>query len=170
MSLNVDRPELPEGYGVEETGPYLSWAAVEERLTGAAEYWLASTRPDGRPHVVPRWGVWLDGRFWYDGSPHTRHALNLEYNPACALHLQSGTVVTIVEGVSMRSDPIIGDLGQRLSAEYARKYEKSGYAPSADAWSGEDAGGMRVLTPEKAIAWSVFPTDMTRFSFPDVVS
>jgi hypothetical protein len=27
------------------------------------------------------------------------------------------------------------------------------------------AGGMRVLTPNKAIAWSQFPTDLTRFAF-----
>ncbi len=159
------RPQVPDGYGIDVKGPYLEWAEVEERLVEATEYWMASTRPDGRPHVVPRWGVWLDDRFWYDGSPDTRHALNLEENPACALHLESGTTVTIVEGRSLRSEAIVGELGQRLSVEYARKYRAAGYAPEADAWSGEIAGGMRVFTPEKAIAWSVFPTDMTRFAF-----
>jgi hypothetical protein len=114
---------------------------------------------------VPRWGVWLHERFWYDGSPLTRHARNLADNPACALHLESGTTVTIVEGTSAPSTPIVGEMGERLAAEYARKYETLGYAPAADAWSGEHAGGMRVLTPEKAIAWSRFPTDMTRYVF-----
>jgi len=91
----VDRPIVPDGYGVTEEGPYLEWADVEDWLAEATEYWLASTWPDGRPHVVPRWGVWLDERFWYDGSPETRHARNLSINPACALHLESGTTVTI---------------------------------------------------------------------------
>jgi hypothetical protein len=159
------RPLVPDGYGVQETGPFLEWADVEDWLVESTEYWLASTRPHGRPHVVPRWGVWLDERFWYDGSPATRHARNLEVNPACALHLESGTTVTIVEGRSHRSDPIVGALGERLAAEYARKYQKLGYAPTADAWSDEEAGGMRVLTPEKAIAWSQFPSDMTRYVF-----
>ncbi len=161
----VGRPQVPDGYGVQDEGPYLEWSSVEDWLVEATEYWLATTRPDGRPHVVPRWGVWLDERFWYDGSPLTRHALNLASNPACALHLESGTTVTIVEGRSMPSDPIRGELGQRLAAEYARKYERLGYAPSADAWSDETAGGMRVLAPEKAIAWARFPSDMTRYLF-----
>jgi hypothetical protein len=161
----IGRPELPDGYGVQEAGPFLDWAVVEGRLVDSTEYWLASTRPDGRPHVVPRWGVWLDNNFWYDGSPETRHSKNLIGNPACALHLESGTTVTIVEGRSHRSEPIAGELGERLAAEYGRKYKELGYAPAADAWSDEHAGGMRVLIPEKAIAWSVFPTDMTRFAF-----
>lgn len=161
----VGRPVVPDGYGVRDEGPYLEWADVEDWLVESTEYWLATTRPDGRPHVVPRWGVWLDQRFWYDGSPETRHARNLASNPACALHLESGTTVTIVEGHSHASEPILGELGERLAAEYARKYKELGYAPEADAWSGELAGGMRVLTPKKAIAWANFPTDMTRYVF-----
>jgi Pyridoxamine 5'-phosphate oxidase len=158
------RPVVPDGYGVTEDGPYLPWADVEDWLIEATEYWLATTRPDGRPHVVPRWGVWVDGRFWYDGSPETRNARNLASNPACALHLESGTTVTIVEGKARPSDPIRGELGNRLSAEYSRKYGRLGYAPEPDAWS-EEGAGMYVLTPEKAIAWSSFPTDMTRYVF-----
>lgn len=161
----IARPTVPEGYGVTESGPYLEWATVEDRLKEATEYWLATTRPDGRPHVVPRWGVWLDDRFWYDGSPETRHARNAEANPACTLHLESGTTVTIVEGISTIPEPIRGELGERLAAEYARKYGAMGYAPAPDAWSDEIAGGMRTLSPQKAIAWSKFPDDMTRFVF-----
>jgi len=161
----IGRPEVPEGYGVQEKGAFLDWGEVERRLVESTEYWLASTRPDSRPHVVPRWGVWLDNHFWYDGSPQTRHTLNVERNPACALHLESGRTVTIVEGRSQRSEPIGPDLGERLAAEYGRKYKGLGYAPTPDAWSDEMAGGMRVMIPEKAIAWSEFPTDMTRFTF-----
>jgi hypothetical protein len=161
----VGRPEVPDGYGVTADGPYLSWTDVEDWLMEATEYWLATTRPDGRPHVVPRWGVWLDDRFWYDGSLETRHARNLATNPACVLHLESGTTVTIVEGTSRPSEPIRGELGERLSAEYGRKYRRLGYAPEPDAWSDDGAGGMCVLTPEKGLAWSKFPEDMTRYVF-----
>ncbi len=151
---------------MEEAGPYLEWGDVEAWLIESGEYWLASTRPDGRPHVVPRWGVWLDDVFWYDGAPTTRHTRNVELNPGCALHLESAwSTVLIVEGESRSSEPIVGELGERLAAEYARKYESRGYTPAADAWSDQHAGGMRALTPKKAIAWTVFPTDMTRFVF-----
>ncbi|MDH3260349.1 MAG: IS110 family transposase [Acidimicrobiia bacterium] len=32
---------------------------------------LLAKRHRGRPHLVPRWGVWLEGRFWYDGAVDT---------------------------------------------------------------------------------------------------
>lgn len=164
--VRSDRPVMPDGYGVPASVDGLvQWPAVEAKLEAATEFWLASTRPDGRPHVVPRWGVWLDGAFWYDGSPQTRHARNLADNPACALHLESGTDVVILEGRSQPSAPIGATLGGRLAAEYARKYGDQGYAPAPDAWSDEIAGGMRIMTPVTGLAWSRFPDDVTRFRF-----
>jgi hypothetical protein len=159
-----DRPVMPAGYGVEQATRYVDWSDVVSRLTESANYWLATTRPDGRPHVVPRWGVWLDGAFWYDGSPDTLHVRNLEHNPACVLHLESGSEVTILEGRSVQSAPVVGELGERLAFEYSRKYGPE-YTPAADAWSDEIAGGMRVISPERVLAWSDFPNDLTRFTF-----
>jgi hypothetical protein len=59
---------------------------------------------------------------------------------------------------------LTGDFAEAVAAEYARKYGPV-YTPGRDAWSGADAGGMRVVTPIKAIAWSNFPRDVTRFKF-----
>ena len=165
LPVAVDRPVFPDGYGIpESTEGQLDWSAVEQRLVASKNYWLATTRPDGRPHVVPRWGVWVDGRFWYDGAPTTLHAVNLRSNPACALHLESGTEVVVVEGVSHPARADADGLGARLSAAFG-KYSGDGYSPAADAWSGEDGGGLRVLTPQRAMAWFSFPTDATRFRF-----
>lgn len=160
-----DRPALPEGYGLpESTDGLLAWEQVEPRLRDSQHYWLSSVRPDGRPHAVPRWGVWLDGRFWYDGAPTTRHTRNVEDNPAVTLTLESGTEVVIVEGEShaTRADP--DDLGPRLSAAFG-KYAESGYTPGPDSWAGEDGGGLRVITPHRVLAWFALPTDCTRFTF-----
>lgn len=159
-----DRPQMPAGYGLDQAEAFVDWNVVEDRLRESLHYWLATTRPNGRPHVVPRWGVWLDGGFWYDGSPETVHVRNLDENTHAVLHLESGSDVTIVEGRSLRPDPIRGELGERLAAEYARKYGPQ-YTPSADAWSDEIAGGMRRIDPVKVIAWSEFPKDLTRFTF-----
>lgn len=160
-----DRPALPEGYGLPDTTDgLLSWSAdIEPRLVAALHYWLATVRPDGTPHSVPRWGVWLDGRFYYDGSPQTRHVRNLEQNPACTLTLESGTEAVIIEGTSTaaRAD---GELGGRLAAAF-EKYRAHGYSPGPDSWSGADGGGLRVITPRRALAWFSFPTDCTRFTF-----
>jgi hypothetical protein len=156
---------MPEGYGLpSSTEGLLAWADVEAKLVAATSYWLATVRPDGRPHVIPRWGVWLDGQFWYDGAPTTVHVRNLEANPACALHLESGTETVIVEGQSRPARAPAETLGARISAAFG-KYHASGYSPAADAWAGEDGGGLRVLTPRRALAWFAFPTDATRFQF-----
>lgn len=158
-----DRPRLPDGYGLpaDDEG-LLDWSEVEARLIASKHYWLATVRPDGRPHSIPCWGVWLDGRFWYDGAPTTRHALNAERNPAVTLTLESGTEVVIVEGRSLAALADADDLGARLSAAFG-KYADDGYAPAADAWSGPDGGGLRVITPERVLAWFDFPKDVTRF-------
>lgn len=158
-----DRPILPDGYGIPSTSEgLLSWAQVEERLVAAKHYWLATVRPDGTPHVVPRWGVWVDGRFYYDGAPTTRHARNLSQNPACSLNLESGTETVIVEGRSQPTSAPAGGLGERLSAAF-QKYHDQGYAPESDSWV--DGGGLSVLTPARAMAWFDFPKDCTRFRF-----
>ena len=162
---STDRPVLPEGYGLPETSSgQLTWAQVEPHLEQAMHYWLSSVRPDGRPHSVPRWGVWMDGRFWYDGAPTTRHTRNVEVNPAVTLTLESGTQVVIVEGesVATRADP--EGLGARLSQAFT-KYADSDYSPGSDSWSGQDGGGLRVITPHRVLAWFDFPKDCTRFSF-----
>ena len=161
-----DRPVMPEGYGVPETGEgLLAWSDVESRLRESQQYWMATTRPDGRPHVVPRWGVWVDGRFWYDGAPTTRHVRNLAQNPGCTLHLEDGWKAVIVEGTSAPATPPGLELGARLAAGFAEKYRERGYEPQPDAWEGPDAGGLVVFTPVKAMAWFDFPNDVTRFTF-----
>lgn len=166
MQPIVDRPVFPDGYGLpSDSEGVLAWPEVEARLRAAMNYWLGSVRPDGRPHAVPRWGVWLDGRFWYDGAPTTRHTRNVERNPAVTLTLESGTQVVIVEGGSHATRAEPGGLGERLAKEFG-KYADVGYAPEPDAWSGRDGGGLRVITPHRVMAWFQFPSDCTRFTFP----
>jgi hypothetical protein len=156
------RPAFPDGYGLPETTEgMLDWTDVEQRLIAAQHYWLATVRPDGTPHSVPRWGVWVDGRFYYDGAPTTRHVRNLEHNPACTLNLESGTEVVIIEGISTATQAEPDGLGARLAGAFA-KYSPQ-YEPTADSWV--DGGGLRVITPRRALAWFSFPTDCTRFTF-----
>lgn len=162
--MRRERPTFPDGYGLPDTEEgLLEWSTIEQRLVASKHYWLSTVRPDGRPHTIPRWGVWLDDRFYYDGSPATRHARNAELNPNCTLTLEDGWRAVILEGTSVttRADAA---LGARLAAAF-EKYHDDGYSPAADAWSGEDGGGLRVFTPRTAMAWTTFPTDATRFVF-----
>jgi hypothetical protein len=160
----IDDPRFPDGYVPERTGRHVEWDTAVVWLTEACHYWLATTRPDGTPHVVPRWGVWWDGRFWYDGAPDTRHARNLAGNPACALHLESGEQVLILEGEARPTGALDIETGRALAEEYARKYAPA-YSPPPDAWSGPGGGGMILFTPKRGFAWSRFPDDVTRYTW-----
>ena len=79
----------------------LPWFWAEQRLVAARTYWIATTRPDGRPHCRPVWGVWLTDGFWFSTGSLAKH--NLVANPQITqitLHLESGDQVVIVEGVA----------------------------------------------------------------------
>ena len=66
------------------------------RLRAAMVYWIATTRPDGRPHSAPVWGVWVDGALWF--GTMGQKVRNLAHEPYAVAHLDSGEDVAIVEG------------------------------------------------------------------------
>lgn len=157
--IKVGRPHFPKGY-VDNPTSSVSWNYVVKRLEDSKNYWLCSVRPDGRPHTIPRWGVFLDGRFYYDGSPETRHAINISSNAHVSLHLESGDEALIAEGSSAPAGKPPEVLAKRLAAAYRAKYEKFGYAPEPNQWND---GGLYVFTPVKVLAWTSFVDDPTRF-------
>jgi hypothetical protein len=63
----------PESYGVPPRGGELvDWDHVVERLRTATGYWLATVSPSNRPHVVPIWGVLVEGELYLEtGAPDT---------------------------------------------------------------------------------------------------
>ena len=156
----ITRPKFPHGY-VEKPTSFLTWDWVAEKLTESKHYWLCSVRSNGRPHVVPRWGVFLDGKFYYDGSPETIHARNLLKNPYITLNLESGSEAIILEGTSRPAGKPSPELGKKLAQAY-KKYKALGYAPKPDSW---DQGGLYVFTPRQCIAWSNFTQNPTKFVF-----
>ena len=162
-TIIIDRPHVPADYGIPASDEgMLPWSHVVERMTNALNYWVGTTYPDGRPHVSVVWGVWHGDRFYFDGSPETRRGRNIAANPAVAVHLESGTDVVILEGVAEEVRNPDRELTVQLAAEYARKYAGHDYSPEPQQW---DKGGLFAVTHNKVLAWSSFPTDMTRWRF-----
>ncbi|HLO17718.1 MAG TPA: pyridoxamine 5'-phosphate oxidase family protein, partial [Anaerolineales bacterium] len=122
----ITRPTFPKGY-VDKPVSFLTWDWVTAQLTESKAYWLCSVRPNGRPHVIPRWGVYVDGKVYYDGSPETRHSRNIESNPNVSLHLENGTEAIILEGISGPAGKPSPALGKKLSQAYKKKYKELGY-------------------------------------------
>jgi hypothetical protein len=156
---------MPQGYGVPETDEgVLEWTWAVERLESALNYWFSTTRPDGRPHAMPAWAVFLDGTLYFEGSPRTRRARNLAANAAVVVHLESGDDVVILEGVAREAGKPEPALAERLAAAFAAKYgsTKFEYRPPPEQW---DNGGLWSMQPKVAFGWSDFPADTTRWRF-----
>ena len=154
---SVDKPAIPAEYG--NPTQRLTWADVEKRLESATVYWIASTRPDGRPHVIPRDGTWLDGGLYYGGSPLTVHHRNITHNPHVVVHIGDGMEAFIVEGKVEIEKPS-KEMAQRISDASFAKYPQYGRMdPSLY------MGGVSVLRPRRVIAWTSFTENATRFRF-----
>jgi len=165
----ISRPKLPKGYA-DNPASFVDWEWVAEQLTESKNYWLCSVRPPssaaqgGRPHVVPRWGVFIDNKFFYDGSPETRHAKNIMGNSQVSLHLESGDQAVMLEGVSQPAEKPTPEFAKQLAEAIGKKYGEDGYMPKPDQW---DEGGLYVFTPRQCIAWTVFYENPTKFVFED---
>ena len=68
------------------------------RLTDERICWLATTRPDGRPHLSPIWFVWVDDRFWVCTTGSAVKVRNVGAQPAVAVSLQDGGAPLVAEG------------------------------------------------------------------------
>lgn len=114
------RPYMP-GYGLpEHNRGLLLWSWANQRLSKSHNYWIATVRPDGWPHVMIVWGIWLDYVFYFSTGRQSRKARNLAANPKCAVCTERAHEAVIFEGVArvVREKP----LRQRFFRVYERKY------------------------------------------------
>lgn len=156
MEPVAEQMRLPVEYGTPTV--LLVWGVVEERIRSAPHYWLATVRPDGRPHTVPVDGVWTDGTLVIGGVPDTVHARNLSASPACVVHLEDTEAATILEGSAVLDLPSAAQALELAAASRA----KYGFAPPAEDF---EAGVWRVR-PSVVLAWTEIQRDATRFRFP----
>ena len=114
------RPDLPADYGVSaDTDGLLPWSWARERLEQTERYWVITSRPDGRPHAAPIWGVWTAGAFHFSTGRDSRKGLNLARNPACVVALERATESLVLEGAAseVRDADAIAAVSARLPLE-----------------------------------------------------
>jgi len=157
---------MPAGYlSTRSARGMVSWSRVRELLETNLGYWLATTDPDGRPHLVQQWGAWVADQWWFEGSPETRWARNLARDPRAVMSLERGSEIVIVYGTVRLGAPTSEAIAERIARSYVAKYgRRYDYRPTA----GEiRARGINSLTPSKALSWDVkrFTQSPTRFRF-----
>lgn len=151
---------FPAGYGQEPgaTDELLAWEEVAERIAASPNYWLATTTDDGRPHLRPVDGVFVDAVLAFGGSPATRWVQHLQRRPAASASLPDDDHAVVLEGdVDLVTDPDLA-LSAAVTAANRAKYPQYYSAGSAfqPFWA---------LRPRKVFAWRLtgFPARATRF-------
>jgi PPOX class probable F420-dependent enzyme len=159
----AERPTL-DGYGIATTAEGLMpWSWADTQLREARNYWICSTRPDGRPHAMPVWGTWTGTAVLFGTGPSSVKARNLAGSPPVTVHLESGDDVVIVEGVAERM-ALDSDEGRRAFEALGDAFEvKYSWRPSPD---DEEMALFRVV-PARAYGWREkdFVTSATRWKF-----
>jgi PPOX class probable F420-dependent enzyme len=91
-----------------------------QKLEAQKVIWIASVRPDLRPHLAPIWFVWLGGHFYIGTDPHSVKVHNIQLNPQVVLALEDGTHPLICEG---QARLLSAPLPVALKAAFLAKYE-----------------------------------------------
>jgi general stress protein 26 len=154
----AERPSFAKGYGI-GAGPtgMREWKEVTAQLAKAHNYWLGTVRADGRPHVMPVWGVWMDGAIYFGTDRNSEKGRNLRANPAVTVHLDGDDAV-IIEGKARQAND--SELIGRLDKDYAKKYGMKLTSAPGELF-------VVVVEPEKIFAWREkdFPKSATRWRF-----
>lgn len=141
----IAKRPLMEGYGVpQSTEGMLPWEWALERLSRSHNYWLTTVCPDGAPHVMPVWGVWLDGAWYFSTSATSRKSRNLEQNANCVVCNDNIEEAVIMEGSAQRLKD--DEIPKQAFVDYKAKY----------GWE---------LDPKRGPVWRVRPR--TVFAMPE---
>ncbi len=76
----------------------MSPETAHTRLETENNIWIASTRPDGRPHLTPVWFAWHDGIIHICIPADSVKAQNFSRNPKVSCALENGSAPLICEG------------------------------------------------------------------------
>ena len=112
------RPIVP-GYEFSAKARLLPWKWATDRLKKSRQYWIATTRPNGAPHLMIIWGVWLQDSLWFSTGAMSRKARNLSLNRNCVIGTDNAAEAVILEGTV---DVI--DIQQAAFENFATAYEK----------------------------------------------
>jgi hypothetical protein len=162
---------LADLYGLDP----IPWSRALEMLETkqpqpSGTFFLATVRPDGRPHLAGVGAIWDEGRVYIVSGPGTRKSRNLAENPSCAVAMSFDGMDLVIEGTVER----VTDAAtlERLAGRYAdsgwpAKVEEGAFtydysAPSA----GPPPWYLYSMTPTQAFAVaSAEPHGATRWRF-----
>jgi hypothetical protein len=158
-----------------EASEPVSWQQVSDALASAQLYWLTTVRSDGRPHITPLVGAWVDGAwFLFCTGPEEQKAQNLNHSTAVAVTTGVNTwndgLDVVVEGNAQRVTGV--DRLTKLADAIREKYDGDwDFTPADDGFGHTDEGGDSHIAhvfrvpPAKVLAFAKSPHGQTTFHF-----
>ena len=156
--------------------PPLPWSRAERQLEAAGDtnvtHFLATVRPDGRPHVAGVGALWADGKFYIVSGPGTRKSKNLAERPECVISVTLPDLDLVVEGSATRVTD--ETTLERIAARYdahgwpARAENGAFTAPFSAPSAGPPPWYLYEFTPRTAFGVaSAEPHGATKWDFGD---
>jgi Pyridoxamine 5'-phosphate oxidase len=164
--------------------PLIDWERIRARLdegvtqapdTGGPDRhtcWLATSNPDGRPHLAGIGALWVDDAFWFETGEHSRKGKNLARDPRCSLSVATQEFDLIVDGEAelVRDAATVAAMAEHWAAAgWPARVDDTGTAITAE-YSAPSAGpppwSVYRLVPKRATALlTVEPGGATRWRF-----
>ncbi|MGP8059486.1 MAG: pyridoxamine 5'-phosphate oxidase family protein [Acidimicrobiales bacterium] len=112
------------------------WVRGRQALEDAEICWLSTVRPDGRPHVTPLLGVWVNGALHFCTGSTERKAKNLAENRQCILTTGCNGLEgldIVLEGLATRvsNKTELRSIAESFETKYGPHFE-----PPDGTWSG----------------------------------
>ena len=150
----------------------IPWSRALKQLGSSSQgtYWLATTKPDGRPHVAAVGALWVDGKIYFVSGSRTRKSRNLAANPSCVVSVSLTGIDLVFEGRAI----LVADRPTLL--RLAKRYEAQGWPATVSGaaltakYSAPSAGpppwNLYVVRPSTAFGVaSADPPGATRWRF-----
>lgn len=85
----------------------LPWSRPRDLLAKCPQspdvpFFLATVRPDGRPHSAGFGAAWYDGDLYFTSGPGARKSRNLAANPACTISARLPGIDVVLDGEAHR--------------------------------------------------------------------
>jgi hypothetical protein len=150
----------------------IPWSHALKQLGSrpAGTYWLATTNPDGSPHVAGTGALWVDGKVYFVSGTRTRKSRNLAGNPRCVFSVSLPGIDLVLEGTAIlvADRPTLLRLAKRYAAQ-GWPASVSGEAFTAE-YSAPSAGpppwNLYVVRPTRAFGVATAePSGATRWRF-----
>jgi len=157
-----------------EASEPVPWRQVSDALTAAELYWLTTVRSDGRPHITPLVGAWVDDAFVFCTGPEEQKAQNLDHSSSVAVTTGVNTwndgLDVVVEGAAERvtGRDVLTQLADAIREKYDGVWD---FTPSDDGFGHTDDSGDSHIAfvyrvhPAKVLAFAKSPHGQTTFRF-----